>query len=641
LQSAIAGAIASAAAELGSTPPVDLSGITAALNKIAVAAAAAPASTLSLAQIICKCLEEIAAKIPPATDVSGIVNELKRAYTQRDIPEAILSVLREKMNLPADINALLQGEASDYYNAILDALGWFVPGGTYDRWMKGDPTLKAPALDKLESWIRKFISELVTSYKPLVTELPPILLDALGYVANRVVAAEDTVFAPIVRKLLDQIIPLLKPTAGATIALGNINVDPDGAIGVATGVAFTSNVLSFLASYAGWDVGESATKFTDIFAAAVGWEELRDVLVGPLVRHGIAAVADMQARSLFRQHLPQGSDVADWMARGLVTDALGRRLLNLDGFGDEIQPPAIAAAQVGIQPRQLLRMLPAGLLNDSDLADELKFSGMRDASQHRFRLFAPYMASDAQRKELLTALQQAYVAGLLADADFTAQIDSAQQNLDADDLALRSVKWKKLVAITKDLETEYSTLFLAGLLDDATYRSNLAGIGLQADMVDAVAAKSEARAEASLQRQTIRDAQRLARETAAVERRAAIKGITSGSIPLAAGAAALVATGLTPIQAAAWTGLAELAKVGNVHYVFGLPLAPADAALLRKRVGDLAAQYKKGLITEAAFAAALKTLKLADVWVNALVAGALPTGKAAAGAPTIPVQTAS
>jgi hypothetical protein len=160
-------------------------------------------------------------------------------------------------------------------------------------------------------------------------------------------------------------------------------------------------------------------------------------------------------------------------------------------------------------------------------------------------------------------------------------------------------------------------------------------------MVDAVAAKSEARAESALQRQTIRDAQRLARETAAVERRAAIKGITSGSIPLAAGAAALIATGLTPIQAAAWTGLAELAKVGNVHYVFGLPLAPAAAALLRKRVGDLAAQYKKGLITEAAFAAALKTLKLADVWVNALVAGALPTGKASAGAPTIPVQTAS
>jgi hypothetical protein len=639
MQSAIAGAIAGAAAELGSTPAVDLSGITAALNQLVAAANAEPATALSVAAILCKCLDEIAAKIPPATDVSGIVTELKKLNVSRDIPEAILSTLRSKMNLPADINALLQGESIDYYNAILDMLGFFVPGGEYDRWLKGETTPHSPTLDRATSFFRNWLSDLAKSYAPLVTQLPPLLLKGLSAVANAIISAEDFTFAPIVKNLIEQITPLLKPAGGAPTSLGNINVDPDGPIGVATGVAFTANVLSFVASFAGWDVGESATKFADIFAGAVGWEELKDVLVGPLVRHGIAAVADMNARALFRQHIPRGNDVAEWMARGLVTQAFGQRLMNLDGFGDEIQPPTIAAAQVGINPRQLLRMLPAGLLQTADLTDELTFAGMRQASQSRFQLFAPYMASERERGELRTSLQDAYVAGLLADADYTGLLDSAEQDLARDDLALRAAKWKKLVAITRDLENEYSTLYLAGLLDDATYRSNLAGIGLQADRLDAVAAKSEARAEATLQRNTIRAAAALARKTADVERRAAVKGITTGTIPAAAGAAALIATGLTPIQAAAWTGLAELAQIGNLRFVYGLPLNATDAALLRGRVTALVTQYEAALITEAALNTGLAALKIPQVWINAIRAGAVRKVTPATGATAVALST--
>jgi len=101
----------------------------------------------------------------------------------------------------------------------------------------------------------------------------------------------------------------------------------------------------------------------------------------------------------------------------------------------------------------------------------------------------------------------------------------------------------------------------------------------------------------------------------------------------------LVATGLTPVQAGAWTALAELGVLGNQHVVFGLPLNPAEAALLRSRVAALTAQFEAALITAEQYGAGLRALKIPDVWVNALRAGAVRKIAPPKGLLVVPLST--
>ena len=641
MQTAIAAAIASAAASIPPEPPPDLSGITAALNQLVAAAALAPGEALTLVQLLCNCLSAIAAKIPPATDVSGIVNAINKQTTYLDVSAALLQKLDAGGAFPAGYSQLLAGAPwvnPDTFWKFWDAARGLIDlvAGFNEADPSKDPTTKKvfnAASDEITTGLKLF-----ARYLGLPEDSFEHFMSAL---MDKFIKADTIVVEPAIKFIVDKIIGLLTPAGGAAPSLGNVHVDPDTPVTVALTATVAADLAAWLASMIKEGTGESLTHIVEILGAAVGFEQLVDVLVGPYVQHGIKAVADMNARSLFRQHIPQGADVAEWAARGLITPDFATRLLNLDGFGDEIQPPTKAAAYQGINPRQILRMLPAGLLQDSDLTDELTFAGMRPASQARFKLFAPYMASERERQQLRSALENAYVGGLLADADYTAQLDSAEHNLARDDLALRAAKWKKLTSITKDIENEYSTLFVGGLLDDATFRGNLGAIGLQADMVDAVAAKAEARAEAALNRQAIRAAAALARATATEERRLAVKGITTGTVPTAAGLAALVATGLTPVQAAAWTGLAELAKVGTVRYVYGLALAPADAALLRQRVAALVTQYEGGLIQDTALTSGLTALKIPQVWINAIRASAVRKVTPPTGATAIAIQTAA
>ena len=189
-------------------------------------------------------------------------------------------------------------------------------------------------------------------------------------------------------------------------------------------------------------------------------------------------------------------------------------------------------------------------------------------------------------------------------------------------LILAKVHLQQLVAETKALETEYTTLYKAGLLDDPTFRSYLETIGLQPFMVNIVAAKAEASANATLQRKTIAAAVALQRATASKERQDAMKAFTTGTTDAAALSTALVATGLTVTQAAAWVGLAELQLLGSLRWTFGLQLPPAQAILLRQRVTALVNQLKAAQITPAQMTSALTNLGLPENEVNGIVAAA-------------------
>jgi hypothetical protein len=257
-------------------------------------------------------------------------------------------------------------------------------------------------------------------------------------------------------------------------------------------------------------------------------------------------------------------------------------------------------------------------------------------------LASGYIATEPERKALEAELVSAYVAGLLSDSDLSQLIDSAEQNTNRDSLIVTTAKWKRLVKTTADLEIEYSTLFRSGLISDSQYRSFLSAIGLQDSVANVIAAKSEAQANATLAKRELADAQRLARKTQEAEIRAALQGFASGKLNAGALLAALVATGLTPIQAGAWVTIAELKLLGNDRWIYGMQLAPADAALLRQRVSALTEQRQKGLLSDPQFVTQLTNLKIPPAVINALQARADALLKASAGGPLFSaVATAS
>lgn len=583
-------------------------------------------------------LAAIARAMPPAVDLTPVVNAINHQTTFFDVPNSIAQQIAHDAMMPPQYVAAMQGTAGDVADAVLGVLKWIYdpdPAGTVkDK----EPPAMSPSTRSAIGWVRDILAGLMREApnweKDFKDWLTPVLKNAM----SNVISAEDAVFAPIVKNLVGAVTKFLKPAGGAVPALGMPGGDFDGPVAAATGVTLTTEFMAWLLSFIGINTGPALKHVVELIAAAVDFEELRDVLIGPLVREGIGAAATLNARAQFQQHTPGVGAVADWLARQLVPAGEANQLAAFDGINAHLFALMTTAAQKGINPRQLIQLLPTGLLSAADLTDELNFSGMRQASQHRMQLAAPYLASRAQRDALRSTLEAAYAAGLLADQDLQSQLDGIENVVDRDQLAISNAKWKKLIAITKQLENEYSTLYIGGVIDDATFRSDLTAIGLQQDVASAVAAVAEAKANAALVKRNIAEARALGRATQAEERRAAMKSFVTGQITVAALTAELLAAGLTPIQTAAWVELAQLQKGGGLKWLYGRQLSPGDATLLRQRVAALTDQRKRLQIDDPTYHQQLVALGIPDVWVNALraAADAMITPKTSAFA--IPVQ---
>ena len=615
---AVATAIASATATSGTGGQVpDLTPVVTALVAIATALGSYPAIWQALATAVGANLTQIATAIAgiPATDVSAIVTQLAKLYTTIDVPLAVYEDLAAKGFISAgDLQLLGTGEFGAglinvfrqwAWNAYIWLIGW--AGITYD----GKRFHVLP------------LGETIAN-------------DIAGPLNTALQSGADPIY-PIIKGLVDAVVRQLTPATPPP--LGSAGVDPDLVLAKTLVPAFIMNGVMLVADFLGWELSEQLREYVDLTTAFVGLEEVREMKIGALMREGIVAAAHMQARRIYRQYCPGPGELADWSARGLVPQNAAAIIMQLNGVSDDIQPTVFAAAYSGMQPRQLIRLIETGLFTTDDIKDELTFRGMRPASQARMLLAVPYLATQTQRSQLISALESAYAAGLLADSDYTARVDSAWQNSDRDSLALAAAQLRKLVKLAADLETEYTTMFKGGLIDDVTFRSYLSGIGLQLDYVNAIAGKAEAAANATLQRSTIRAAAALERATEAEARKAAMKGFATGTLDLAGLSAALLLTGLTATQSAAWSALAELQKQGTLRWLYGLQLSPSQATQLRARVTALTDQRKRLQIDATTYDSQLKALGIGDAWRNALeaTADAMITPKASAFA--IPVQT--
>jgi hypothetical protein len=605
------------AASTGAGAPIDLTAVVQQLTAIAVGTNQVPPSINAAAAAIAAPLNALAtaAANNPAVDLTAVVKALQALFQTIDIPPAVVQSLVNAGYLSPDALATIgQGDFGDVlittivnfaYKALVNYLG--------------------------------FLGVEIVGGVPSYVGFKKSLSDEAARTFSEALNDRDAVITPIVQGLVKLITTDLKPP-GAT-QIGVINVNADKPVADAIGIAFAAQLVAYGLAFVGIDEGESLAQMAEIVAGAVGFEQLRDVQIGPLIRNGIGKLADMQAKATFKQEIPGTDQLGTLVAMGLLDPTRRDAIAQFNGTPDELAPMIAKAQYRGFNARQMLRLIETDLFSQAEIADELTFSAMRPASQARMLRAAPYLATAPQRSALVAAIEAAAVAGLLSDADVTAQVDAAQQSEDRDSLILARLHLQQLVAETKDLETEYTTLFVASVIDDVTFRNSLAAIGLQPWKVNTVAAKAEARANATLHRKEIAAATAAAKALQKEIDQVAVKNFLEGNIDAAALAAALIASGVTPTQAASMVDLAVLRKGGALRWVYGLQLSPTAATLLRNRVTALTDQRKRLQITEAQYVSQLQALGIGDRYVNALDAAAEAMISPKTSAFAIPVKT--
>lgn len=601
----------------GVAPPIDLTAIIAQLQAIVTGLAAIPAQEAADTGTLSANLSSIATAIQAITpaDLKSVTDAITSLFNTLDVPQAVYSQLAT--------DGFMSG--ADAQLSAPGALGSGLVIGLFKHLWYG-----------LVYYIKQFTGvDLNTGvYTPAADSTAQ---KALTAVLKDFLAVEDAIFYPPLKPLIDALTTQLKSPRPPTI--GDTGVDPTIPIASAAGVALTAGFVGWLVSYFGIAGGEPLAHVAELLAGLIGFEELRDVEIGPLIQFGIARDAEHAAKARFTQELPGNGEITGWVARGLYDTGKATTTMLFNGLHPDYHDAARTAAQAGIQPRQLIRLMNTGLFTPADFTDELTFAGLRPASQSRYQLAAPFLATTTERSKLVSALESAYAAGLYSDNDFTSLVDSAYQNTNRDSLLLTAGQIKALERDTKDLEASYADQYLGGLIDQASLQSSLEGIGLQPHFVSARMAVLEAKAAAKIAHAAAVAAARLATATAAVERRTALQNFESGVLNLAGYVAALILTGLTPVQAAAWGDLAVLKQAGNLQWKYGLLLPRSQAAILGNQVTAIIDQLKTQLITSAAAATQLSNLKLPATYVNALIAAADASAvvkKAAAFYPVLP-----
>ena len=605
------------AAASSSSTPTDLSAIVAQLTKLAstLSSVTIPTGPAVNVNLTSSTPLATATATAPSTDVSAIVDQLKQVVFQGDVPQATLDALQQLGFINGDDLQQLQGAPWSKVLAWIESTKLWRSFERYERHAGIDPARLSPDL---------------IAGKPAPGDWP---IDQI----KAAMTTERNFIQDIISPILAAVRAQLKPPGATTIDV--IGVDPDKVLADVAAVSLNMELLSVLVGLIFPGAAEQLRKITEISGGLLGLEELREVQLGPLVRFGIGRVAEMQAKATYKQEIPDTGSLFDLVAQGLLAEVRARAVAQFNGTPDELVPAIAASRFRGLNPRQMLRLIETGLFSGADIADELTFAAMRPVSQHRMLLAAPYLATASERSSLRATIENAATAGLLSDSDVTSQLDAAESNTDRDSLILAKVHLQQLVAETKALELEYSALYKAGLISDETFRANLAAIGLQPFAVNMVAAKAEVAANVTMQRKTLAAEAALERATENKARAAAMKGFIDGTIDEAGLAAGLTATGLTPLQTAAWVSLARLQKGGGLRWLYGLQLSPSQAILLRERVGALTDQRKRQLITDSDFVAALQALQLGPRYINALRAAADAMLSPKTAAIAVPVET--
>jgi len=595
-----------AAVEIISAPPppgapaLDLTAIVTELTCVCEKLTAISTSSATVATDLAPGLKSIADAVAsaPPTDLSGVVEQLKKLFKTLDTPQAVYDQLVKDGFLNSKYAQLASG-------------GDTAPG------------VVAVAATERTTWWHRFVHGEAGTDAYGLPDYPDShapIKDQAANLFKQYISATDNTLQPIIAPLIDTLSSQLRPTA--PVSTGIINVNPDLALATATGIALSSALAAWLMSYLGIDSGECLAHLAELVAAAAGYKEISEVQIGPLVQHGIGKVAHNNAKATFRQEIPGIGALAVLRARGLITQAQFDLLHVYSGVPGDLTTALQEAGGSGLNARMLLRLAGTGLFSDADVADELTFGGMRQSSQHRLVAAAAFLGTEPQRHKFESALERIYAAGLISDSNFVEGMKSADHNTDRYDLILRAVQLEKQIALAKEYEAAYSQEFVNGMLDAPSYQSTLEGLGLQPPDVAARMFRDESHLLVTQTLGAERAARAQARATAAQERRTALEGYRAGILDPAGLSEALTLTGSSAAQVAAEVSYQILARSGVLRWIFGRQLPPQEATLLREQVADLTRQREIELLTDAQYVAQLTSLSITPRYIQALRAGA-------------------
>lgn len=555
-------------------------------------------------------------------DNSGIVDQLKAWNALNDIPDTVLQAIKATNAIPPQFVPLMQGAPWPIIEALLGAAGLLSSPTDLAKLVSGDSSdLTGPSKQVWDDVVRAFPAYFAAG-KAFVNADAGSVTAFITAAFSKYLTANDKVLEPLTTGLLGALKAQLTPPPGYAPAIGALGVDPNAAVASATGIALSAAVAAWIAQGLGAANGSNLKRITELIAGAIGWEQLRDVQIGPLVRNGIGAAAEMNARKTMRQWLPSAGEILNLYARGLISQLNAEGLLPYWGVQDESFSTLEAAAYHGLQPRQLIRAFESGLFTTSDLKDELTFSGMRPASQARMLLLAPYLASNTERNEYKAALQTAFEENVIDAPTFESSLSSAEHDTNGVGLREKAAAVKAALRHIAVMEKGFTDLYTNGFTDLPTYQANLSTLGTPSTWVTLKVLEANNRMVLTQKRELQQEQRTLQRQTIAAERKTAIENYKAGNIDLPALEAALVLTGTDPVQAAAFGALAAAQLTGTQSWQYGLLLTPAAKTLLKQRVADLTDQRKREMIDGTTFIQALQQLNLPEPWQNALLAHA-------------------
>lgn len=565
----------------------------------------------------------------PPPDLKPLADALTSIVNEGDVPPPIIQQLIADGYIETKYSGMLQGSPWSHVMSVVNSL---THSRLYQKWFaaemaaaKDDPLL-GPVYTKHVLGVGKD----ATDIKSLTTsDFVNFTTDAIAAVFEKVFGASKTIFSPIVNGIL---------TAHNAEIAKLRNVAPCSEKNTATAL-LTEAIGAGIAAHMASAAAEATSPIHElgighvgeIIAAVAGVEDIIKGIIGVEISQLVAIPHRYCINEQGRTILPGMGEAASLHARGLITTTQANQLAGYNGLAQQYTQPTLEAAYSGISARQLIRLFATGLFSPADIQDELNFAGMRPASQHRYQLVAPYLATNPERTQLRSQLESEFGAGLMTEGELIAAIDSAEQNTNRDSLILDRVRSKERVEIATQLEKEYTAQYIGSLIDHAMYVQNLTGMGLQQWKVDGLAGIADARKAATLQRQMLAEEKAVTRATQAAERKTSMAAYQDGYTTEPGLLAALLASGLTAQQAAAWVTLANLKKAGSLRWVYGLQLQPAQATLLKERVSALTTQLEKGYINAFTYVAGLDALKLPGHWVNALLAKAEATIAASKG----------
>jgi len=565
-------------------------------------------------------LKQIAEELGKGTNLDGIVEQLKRLNVLKDLPpEFARQMLTDKV-IPKQYSGAMQGTPTEWLHDLLAAAAMISPMIGWVEHLLGDDKDYEGGLRTGRDLVDVITSGLMKSVRTMGLAPDEHTTANLTAGFKKYLSTADTITAPLVKPLIEAIVSQLKPPGGIIPSIGNIHVDPDLPVESATGVALSASAAAWLLSYAGIDAGEPLAHLAELFGGMVGFEELRDVQIGPLLRHGIAKVANMRARALFAQELPASAQAAHWVARGHLDEGKAITWMLFNGTGPEVAGPELRAGYSAISPRALATLVQDAPFPRDKMAEILQDNAVWPDHAHFLLDLLEYNSTKNVRNSYVSELLTAHAKGVMGEDELHQELSGLGWSDQAIHLVEKRALLQRRVTLAAKVEAQIKPLVESGGITSDEGLHQLEAAGLQDWYAQLEITLATTKAEVTRMRKLAAAEAKLEAEQKRAATRAAVAEFQSGGVDLPGLVAALTLAGVDPAVTASIGVVQEATRSGRMRLVYGELLHPAAARVKLERVAAIGQQVKDQLITRDRALAELTDLKVDAADANALVA---------------------